>query len=175
MSGHLSRYTLKSFIDRTIGEEHIVQFREDLKRPIFEHNTKFNQWEEKNMVLKQQAHDGLQEARSTRWNKYAFWLGVVGVILGVFGPIGTLPSVASLFLSFVGGLHKVTVDILAFDQPHREYRNRRLKFMSAWNRGVMTSWKAMLILPLGIFVRYTPDRYRLALWVLDDMMEDKYS
>lgn len=178
MAGFLSdgdETALQSFIDWMIGEEHIIQFREDLKWLIYENNSKFNRWEEKNIVLKQQVSEGLKEARSTRWNFYAFLIGIIGIFVGLFGPFGVAVSAISLLLSLIGGLHKVTVEILAFENPHRQYRNRRLKFMSAWNRGVMTSWKAILVLPLGILVRYTPKRYKFALWFLDDMMANKYT
>lgn len=166
--------SLRSIIDQTIGEEFIVQFREDFKRLIYENNEKFNRWTESNPTLKKQAFDGLNEAQSNRWNKWAVWIGFLGILLGWLGWVTTAVSILSVIFTFVGGLHKLTVDILAFDRPYREHRNNRLKFMSAWNRGVMTSWKAVLILPLGVFIRYTPGAYKIGIWYLDDMMAEQY-
>lgn len=168
-------FTLRAFIDWVIGEEHIIRFREDLKWLIYENNSKFNNWDEQNRVLKRQAYEGFQTARKTQWNKYAMGLGILGVIFGVIGPLGAVLSIGSLLITMFSGLHKISVDFLVFDRPYREYRNRRLKFMSAWNRGVMTSWKAVMILPLGMLVRYTPEKYKIGLWVLDEMLADKYS
>lgn len=169
----LDRSPIYRAIDRTIGTEHIVQFREDLKWLFYEKSEKFNRWQESSPTLKRQAADGLAEARSTRWNSYAFWLGL-GLLVGLIGvtPFSTGFTLLSLVVSVFGGLHKVSVDVLAFHHPYRERRHQRLKFMSAWNRGIMTSWKAVLILPLGLFNRLVPQGYRLGLWVVEDFIED---
>lgn len=173
----LPRLPIYRAIDRTIGAENIVQFREDFKWLVYEKSKKFNRWEESSPALKQQASDGLRKARSTKWNSFAFWIGLLGFVLGLIGitPFSMGLSLLSFVVAGFGGLHKVSVEVLAFHHPYRERRNRRLKFMSVWNRGIMTSWKAVLILPIGLLIRATPDAYRLGLWVLEDFIEEAYN
>jgi hypothetical protein len=172
----LDRPPIYRAIERTIGTDHIVQFREDFKWLFYEKSEKFNRWQESSPALKQQAADGLTKARSTEWNSYALWLGLLGLVVGLIGvtPFATGFTLLSLVVSGFGGLHKVSVDMLVFHHPYQERRSQRLKFMSAWNRGVMTSWKAVLVLPLGLLIRTAPQGYKLGLWVIEDLIEDLY-
>jgi hypothetical protein len=158
-------------IDSTVGESNIVQFREDFKWVIFEHSKAFQRWSDSEPTLKKQASEGYAATQESNANTYALILGIVGLFTGFLPPVPIVVQVLSLVLTLATMLRIATVEILIYKPPFTARDKRMLKYMSVWNRGVMTSWKSVLVIPVGVLIATSNQGYKLALWIIEDYVD----
>ena len=162
-------------IDRFVGKEHLVQVREDFKWIVFDNMENFQRWSPSQQYLKKEALAAKDSASSSKWDQIGFVLGVIATVLSVLFiiPLDMFFSIVGILISLLTLLRRVAVTMLLYDDPYRIYDNRELKFACAWNRA-MNGWTSYSVIPMGILDRVTPERYKLALWVLESAIQDEY-
>ncbi len=165
---------LYRIIDRLVGEENLVQFREDFKWIVYNNMKKFNRWNPSQQYLQKETLAAKNKARRSTWDRVGFIIGLI-TSLSVFFPLpsASLLSITGVFISLLTALRRVTVTMLLFDDPYRIYNHRRLKFACAWNRA-MNGWTSLCVMPLGILNTITPEKYNIGLWVLENAVQNRY-
>lgn len=156
-------------IGGAFGIKELHRFRDDF-RLIIETTDRFQEWEDNKNQLRQQIIEGRDAARSSNIHLYSDFIGGIGAILAII-PISSFPiftTIASLLLIVLGRIQRGMVEILIYENPYDERRINRLKFMSAWNRGAMGTWKSYLILIIGPLIRFEFGGYLIALLILDE-------
>lgn len=162
-------------IDRLFGKDHLVQVREDFKWIAYNKVERFQRWNPNPQFLKQEALNAKEGARSSKWDQIGFVFGITLSVLSIFFvlPLNPLPTLVGMLISILTALRRVAVTMVLYNNPYRIYDDRQLKFACAWNRA-MNGWTSLSVMPLGLLVRITPDKYKLGLWVLENEIEDKY-
>lgn len=173
-SGGSSRGYFYRSIDYAVGKENLEQVREDFKWIAYDNVEAFKRWNPSKQFLRKEIKDANEKARRSKWDRIAFIIGVI-TSFSVFIPIpfNAFLTVAGLLISILTLFRRVAVTMVLYDDPYRIYDDRQLKFAYAWNRG-MNGWTSLLVMPIGVLNRITPDDYKLSLWVIEDTINEKY-
>ncbi|MFD1642193.1 hypothetical protein [Halohasta litorea] len=156
------------FIGSLFDTPALHRFREDF-RLIIEKTDRFQNWDDDKATLRRQIIDGRDAARNSRIHLYSDFIGIVGAVLSLIpsSPFSVLTAIAGLLFILLGRIQQGMVEILVYDDPYDERQINRLKFMSAWNRGAMGTWKSYLILIIGPLIRFEFAGYLVALLIID--------
>lgn len=174
MSGEWEPTLTYRFVDFMIGDEYVVKFRDDMKSSMYQHSSIFNNWDAGDPHLRSKANQGYEKANASNWNFYTIILSVFGVATYFIGVTNfdLYISIFSLMLGIFSSLHKITVDMLLYRPPFAA-RKKFLKFKAAWNDGVLTSWKAVLILLIAFSMRYFPEAYRIGVATIEQHIKSE--
>lgn len=160
-------------IDRSIGVENVRRVRDDLQEIIFEKSEKFQRWNADEEKTQRRALEAANRAKESKWDKIAFWLGAIGVFAFFVPIVPHIAGIAGLIVSLFSGVRRVAVEVLIYENPYQFRHPDNLKFAYAWNEA-MDGGTSLLLIPMGILVRSVPNSYRIAMWVMADVIEDEY-
>ena len=173
-NGPRRRPYLYRLLDHYIGDEYLQQFREDFKWIVFDHSREFQRWEPPRSELKSQARKGWIDATESNLASLVLILALASFIISWFEPLpaAQLIRFLSIVVSIIAALHKTSVDMLLYYPPYNTRDYDYLKFQSAWNRGPMNSWKASLVLILGLIMKRNSKLYEIGLWIIGDFADN---
>jgi len=160
-------------IDWSVGVENVRQMREDLQEIIFEKSEKFQHWTVDKGKTQRKALEAANRAKESKWDKIAFWLGAIGVVTFFVPVVPQITGIAGFIVSLFSGVRRTAVEVLIYENPYQFSHPNNVKFAYAWNQA-MDGATSLLLIPMGIIVRSVPDSYRIALWVMADVIEEEY-
>lgn len=169
-----SRRYFYRFIDYAVGKENLEQVREDFKWIAYDNVEAFKRWNPSKQFLRKEIKNAHDKAQRSKWDRVGFFIGVItsfSVVIPI--PFNTFLTVAGLLISSLTLFRRVAVTMVLYDDPYRIYDDRQLKFAYAWNRG-MNGWTSLLVMPIGVLNRITPNDYKLSLWVIEDTINSEY-
>ena len=166
----MTEYSLSGRImDRIFGSEQIHDFRGRVRQYAID-SGKMDDWKDDPPALRRQIKRGHEEAMSSRIDHIAAVLSAVGPII-ILAPNlspNTYLALISLILIPITGARKGAVEIMIYEDSIGVRNRSKLKFMSAWNRGPMNSWKAYTMLAIGPCVAISPKGYKIAMSLLTE-------
>jgi len=160
-------------IDWSVGVENVRQMREDLQEIIFEKSEKFQRWNVEKEKAQREAINAANRAKKSKWDKISFLLGAIGTLTFFVPVVPSITGIASLIVSVLSGVRRAAVEVLVYEHPYQFRHPNSVKFAYAWN-DAMDGATSLLLIPMGILVRSVPDSYRIALWVIADVIEEEY-
>lgn len=160
-------------IDWSVGAENIRQMREDLQEIIFEKSKKFQRWDADKEKVQHRALEAANRAKESKWDKIAFWLGIIGVLTFFVPIVPHIAGIAGILVSLFSGVRRAAVEVLIYENPYQFRHPDNVKFAYAWN-DAMNGATSLWLIPMGMVVRRYPDGYRLAMWVITDVVEEEY-
>ena len=166
----MAEYSLPGRImDRIFGSDSIHDFRRRIEQFAVD-SGKMNNWEDSAPALRKQIKRGHEEAMSSRIDHLATVISVIGPVIVLTPSLSpnTYFALLSLILIPITGARKGAVEIMIYEDSIGIRDKSRLKFMSAWNRGPMNSWKAYTMLAIGPCIALSPKGYKLAMSLLTE-------
>ena len=160
-------------IDWSVGVENVRQMREDLQEITFEKSEKFQRWNANKEKAQRKALEAANRAKESKWDKIVFWSGAISTLTFFVPVVPHIAGIVGLILSLFSGVRRVAVEVLIYENPYQFRHPDNIKFAYAWNEA-MDGATSLLLIPMGVLVRSVPDSYRLALWVMADVIEEDY-
>ncbi|KXB07991.1 hypothetical protein AKJ58_01255 [candidate division MSBL1 archaeon SCGC-AAA385D11] len=165
----------RSFMDRVIGIENIVGFREDFKERFLRNKklpSKINKPEKIRNIKRAVEYAKERQGR----------IELIGFLAG--GPLAILSSYIgltsiSIFLGIYWGilfpielvLRKVTIDILAYKGASERMTGGEILFREAWNKRVLRSAPSLAGIPLvGLLMKLHRKGYEIGMEMLEERM-----
>lgn len=162
------------FIDRFVGIKRIRQIREHLKEITLEKSDRFQRWNVDINKTQNQALKSANHARNSGWDKYSILLGLASLLLSFFPPVPLFAGILGSIVSIITGIRRVAVEVLLYQNPHKFRHPDNVKFAYAWN-SAMDGGTSLLLVPAGLLAKKIPKAYRIALWVIVDVVEDEFN